>query len=232
MIEREERIGECRLLLGDCLEIQDGWYSDSLITDPVWPNAPDGMFEMAFSAEELLSRALSRASVKRMAIVMRTDSDPRILRAVPERYRFVRHQNLEYVATGYLGRVLGGMEIVYGFGEPIASVAGRRVIPGNSDRVQPGKEKVAHPCPRRVEHMDFVVRWWSDLGETVLDPFMGSGTTGISCIRLERRFVGIEKDRSYFEVACDRIHRAWDLKCSELPFESGLVQRSLLGLEG
>jgi site-specific DNA-methyltransferase (adenine-specific) len=48
---------------------------------------------------------------------------------------------------------------------------------------------------------------FTDSGETVLDPFMGSGTTGIACIRTGRKFIGIEIDPGYFQIACDRIRR-------------------------
>ena len=46
-------------------------------------------------------------------------------------------------------------------------------------------------------------------GETVLDPFMGSGTTGVACARLGRSFIGIEIDASYFNIACERIRKAY-----------------------
>lgn len=42
-------------------------------------------------------------------------------------------------------------------------------------------------------------------GATVLDPYMGSGTTGIACIRTGRKFIGVEKDKRHFETACERI---------------------------
>ena len=45
-------------------------------------------------------------------------------------------------------------------------------------------------------------------GETVLDPFMGSGTTGVACAQLGRKFLGIEIERKYFDIACERIERA------------------------
>lgn len=44
-------------------------------------------------------------------------------------------------------------------------------------------------------------------GATVLDPFMGSGTTGIACIRSGRKFIGIEKDDKFFDIACGRIEK-------------------------
>ena len=53
---------------------------------------------------------------------------------------------------------------------------------------------------------------------TVLDPFMGSGTTGIACIRTGRKFVGIEKELTYFEIARDRIDR--ELNQGLLNFDS------------
>ena len=46
-------------------------------------------------------------------------------------------------------------------------------------------------------------------GETVLDPFMGSGTTGVACVKLGRKFIGIELDEGYFDIACRRIAEAY-----------------------
>jgi site-specific DNA-methyltransferase (adenine-specific) len=46
---------------------------------------------------------------------------------------------------------------------------------------------------------------FTEPGETVLDPFMGSGTTGVACARLGCKFIGIEKRPDYFEIACRRI---------------------------
>jgi DNA modification methylase len=45
--------------------------------------------------------------------------------------------------------------------------------------------------------------------ETILDPFMGSGTTGVACIKLGRKFIGIEIEPKYFDIACRRIEEAW-----------------------
>jgi DNA modification methylase len=46
-------------------------------------------------------------------------------------------------------------------------------------------------------------------GETVADPFMGSGSTGVACIKLCRKFIGIEIEPKYFDIACRRIEEAW-----------------------
>lgn len=65
-----------------------------------------------------------------------------------------------------------------------------------------------HPCQKPVG----VMHWCMEKakvpqGATVLDPFMGSGTTGIACIRSGRKFIGIEKDAKYFEIAKERIRK-------------------------
>ena len=63
-----------------------------------------------------------------------------------------------------------------------------------------------HPAvfPYKLAH-DHIISW-SNEGDTVLDPFMGSGTTGIACKDLARSFIGIEKVEKYFQFASDRIH--------------------------
>ena len=46
-------------------------------------------------------------------------------------------------------------------------------------------------------------------GQTILDPFMGSGTTGVACAKLGRKFIGIELKPKYFDIACERIEAAY-----------------------
>lgn len=65
-----------------------------------------------------------------------------------------------------------------------------------------------HPCAKPVGAMKWMVNKGSLPGETVLDPFMGSGTTGVACVVLGRGFVGIEIEPAYFDVACRRIEEA------------------------
>ena len=103
---------------------------------------------------------------------------------------------------GYIGRKLGGDEIAYCFGEPLPSAPGRRVIPGRGPVVQPDKRRRnGHPCSRSLAHMRWLVNWWSLEGETVLDPFMGSGTTGVACKEMRRNFIGIEMNSKYYSLA-------------------------------
>jgi len=64
---------------------------------------------------------------------------------------------------------------------------------------------IEHPCPKPVKLLLWLTTNVSKPGGLVLDPFMGSGTTGVACIRLGRRFIGIELDPGYYEIAKKRI---------------------------
>jgi len=65
-----------------------------------------------------------------------------------------------------------------------------------------------HCCVKPVHLMSWLVRLVSKKGDTVLDPFMGSGTTGVACKELNRNFIGIEISPQYFEIAKNRITQA------------------------
>lgn len=204
---RVETIGDATLYLGDCRGVLRDLQADALITDPVWPNAPDGMFPGVEPYTLFASAWFKMPLIKRAVIVMRHDSDPYFL--APIKMSYQRAVFLPYAMPGYIGRFLGGDEIAYCYGEPIPSRKGQRVIPGRAPIVQPGGRAAnGHPCSRAIDHFMFLVRWWSEPGETVIDPFMGSGTTGEACLRLGRKFIGIEVEEKYFDLACERIERA------------------------
>lgn len=67
-----------------------------------------------------------------------------------------------------------------------------------------------HPCQKPVPLMAWLVCAFSEAGQTVLDPFMGSGSTGVACVRTHRHFVGIERDPRHFDNAVRRIQREID----------------------
>lgn len=73
--------------------------------------------------------------------------------------------------------------------------------------VVPNRAGKIHPTQKPVELMEYLVRTYSNAGGTVLDFTMGSGTTGVACKKLNRDFIGIELDKTYFEVAKNRIER-------------------------
>ena len=69
-----------------------------------------------------------------------------------------------------------------------------------------GKERTKHPTQKPMKLMEELVSIHTNNSSIVLDPFMGSGTTGVACKNLNRSFIGIELDDNYFEIAKERIH--------------------------
>lgn len=69
-------------------------------------------------------------------------------------------------------------------------------------------ERVGHPTQKPLRVMAWSIEQAGPTIATILDPFMGSGTTGVAAIQLGRKFVGIERDERYFETACKRIEQA------------------------
>ncbi len=68
--------------------------------------------------------------------------------------------------------------------------------------------ETGHPCAKPIRQMMWLVNRASWITDIVLDPFMGSGTTGVACVNLGRKFIGIEIEPKYFEIACERIENA------------------------
>ena len=71
-------------------------------------------------------------------------------------------------------------------------------------------EQGEHPTQKPIKLIMDFVSLFSDSDDTILDPFMGSGTTGVACARLGRKFIGIEIEEKYFNIACERIKREYD----------------------
>lgn len=69
-------------------------------------------------------------------------------------------------------------------------------------------ENVNHPTQKPLGIVKELVRLSGS--ETILDPFMGSGTTGVACVKLGRKFIGIEIEKKYFDIAVERIRKAYD----------------------
>ena len=73
---------------------------------------------------------------------------------------------------------------------------------------QPARERV-HPNEKPLSFVSRFIENHSSPGHKVLDPFMGSGTTGVACVNLGRKFIGIELEPKYFDIACERISEAY-----------------------
>ena len=96
-----------------------------------------------------------------------------------------------------------------GQGLPRWNGGGKRGIfthPTNS----PERRLIPHPTVKPLSLMKELVELFTDQDDLVLDPFAGSATTGVACIKLQRRFLGIEQNPKYFELACTRLQRTLD----------------------
>ena len=95
-----------------------------------------------------------------------------------------------------------------------------RKYPGNILRyscvVSNAKDKTEHPTQKPIMLMEYLALTYSNENQVILDPFMGSGTTGVACLNTNRQFIGIEKDQRYFDIACKRIEEAVNTRQSEL----------------
>jgi DNA modification methylase len=65
-----------------------------------------------------------------------------------------------------------------------------------------------HPTPKPLSLIKEWILDFTDQNNLVCDPFMGSGTTGVACVQMGRKFIGIERERKYFDIACRRIEEA------------------------
>ena len=66
-----------------------------------------------------------------------------------------------------------------------------------------------HPTQKPISIMQWSIEQCKNKPQTILDPFMGSGTTGVAAIQLGRTFTGIEREPKYFDIACERIEQAY-----------------------
>ena len=90
---------------------------------------------------------------------------------------------------------------------------GRRLINGKREpnifRFNRTQNK-NHPTEKPVDLLKYLLNKFSNENDVILDPFMGSGSTGVACKKLNRQFIGIELDKTYFEIAKERIEETND----------------------
>jgi DNA modification methylase len=97
-------------------------------------------------------------------------------------------QNMEFVVYGWRG-----------IARPINDCRAKQLVKA------PQVDETGHPTEKPVALMEYYIRNSTDPGALVLDPFMGSGTTGVACVRSGRRFIGIESNPDFFATAQQRI---------------------------
>jgi DNA modification methylase len=227
MTGRVEVIGNCRLYLGDCLEVMPLLGKvDVVVTDPPYgigltkktndyrdskffDNGESLRASKTYRDNDQHIRALIRQTIP-MALSIATRAvifcGPAMLWEYPE------PASLGTVfAVNGAGRTAWGFQCshpVLFYGKDPFLQDGKGGRPNSIRDGQPNREKINHPCPKPLSWMKWAVGRGSRIGETVLDPFMGSGTTGVACANMGRSFVGIEIDDGYFDIACQRIRRA------------------------
>lgn len=205
MIRREETIGDCRLILGDCAEVLPLiGRVDAVVTDP-----PYGIgFEYASHDDdingwyELMNAVVPLCKAAAPFVIMPSCAVKRLP------WWYANHQP-EWIVAWHKGSP--GHQSTIGFNDWEPHVVWGRPSRPMHDyfSTRCGFDENGHPCPKPVEYAMWLVSRAAARGSTIADPFMGSGTTGVACQKQGRKFIGIEKDPGYFEIACERIRKAY-----------------------
>jgi tRNA G10 N-methylase Trm11 len=212
-----EHIGACTLYRADCRDILPMLQGiDAVITDPpygislrVKENAYAGGYvtpaSMTYADDAVTITALIREV---MPLLLQMSLRMAVFPGLSLLFDYPRPESLGgvYVSTG-AGPSRWGFTrfhpVLY-YGK--CPYGARK--PNSFANNQPGERGIDHPCPKPLAWMRWLVDRASLPGERVLDPFMGSGTTGVACVLLGRAFIGIDIERSYFDIACTRIAHA------------------------
>lgn len=112
------------------------------------------------------------------------------------------HRYFPQMTTGKMRKKGGGRSKL--FDVPLTASTNNQYYPTSILEFS-NAQRGAHPTQKPVALMEYLIRTYTDEGETVLDNTMGSGTTGVACVRTNRNFIGIEMDETYFEIAKKRI---------------------------
>jgi DNA modification methylase len=200
--KRKEVIGDCTLYLGDCLEVMpvlEGF--DAVVTDP-----PYGIGAGKMSLGKWASSRLDKKS---------WDDNAPDLSALPQVPSIIWGGNYFDLppsrafliwdkGAGFKGRDFAECEMAWCSFDANARTFAYDPLARGDYRAGNKQHKTQKP----VQLMEWCLGFVPD-ARAVLDPFMGSGTTGVACVKLGRRFIGIEIDPGYFDIACDRIRKAY-----------------------
>lgn len=214
---RVETIGRARLYLGDCREVMASWPEcfrvDAVVTDPPYGiGFPyEGYDDTLENLEALVTEFVPacRARANRVIITPGVSNVQRYPVA-----DWIGAWTWETTATfGKLGFSQWQPILYYGsdlegFGSVNGALKSDRIhFAGGSAKID-GAAGEIHTCPKPLGFMQRLLTRFTNEGETVLDPFLGSGTTGVAAVTSSRKFVGIEREPAYFDIACRRLERA------------------------
>jgi site-specific DNA-methyltransferase (adenine-specific) len=225
MTVRKETIGACDLWLGDCREILPMLGKvDAVVTDPPYGaqvhNGARGRGATTGGQHILVDFApITDAEFIRICSQLVARSERWVVMTCDRMHAFAAEQaGLPVVRMGVWTKTDPAPQFTGdrpGTGwEPVLILhrEGRKRWNGGGRpavwRTTIVKNDGVHPTQKPLSLVMDWVRDFSDGGETILDPFMGSGTTGVACVRLGRRFIGIEICEKYFSIACRRIEAA------------------------
>lgn len=208
---RKEIIGDATLYLGDCMDILPTLDKvDAVITDP-----PYGM---KWNTDSTRFKGGGSDGIKRPKIL--NDDKP----FDPSPFLNIGKTQILFGYNHFAQRLPVGSTLIWLKQQPIAFGSflsdaelawcnrGNGIWCFFSPRsiataVQEGMGKVAHATQKPIKLMMWCIEQAGN-PEIILDPFMGSGTTGVAAIQMGRKFIGIELDPTYFDIACERIERA------------------------
>ncbi len=217
-IKREVIIGDCRLLLGDCLEILPLLGKvDAVVTDP-----PYGIGE---SASRVASRQRKEGGSSKALADQRDygtddwDQQP----AAPEVIRWMLDNSRWQVIFGgnYFDLPPTSCWLVWDKQNGDNDFADcelawtnlpkavRRIHWMWNGMLRKGKEERFHLTQKPLGVMEWTLGHLPATVSTVLDPYAGSGTTGVACVKRRLHFVGIEREQHHFETMCERIRKAY-----------------------
>lgn len=218
---RFETIGDCTLYLGDCLEILPTLGKvDAVVTDP--PYGVDFQGKVTKHTDSRGERPVyaddetSWAQTVPLAIEMALARADRGL-IFPGTRRLQQYPSARDI--GGICAPNGGGRSSWGFGcyhpalfygsSPHVGARPTMTVIYHPGMHVTGENTIDHPCPKPIAFMEWAVNRASLPEHTILDPFMGSGTTGVACAKLGRRFIGIEIEPRYFDIACKRVEQAY-----------------------
>ena len=214
---RKEVIGDCTLYLGDCREILPLLPKvDAVVTDP--PYGTQGLAGGYGRAQQKIANDtdLSALAGAFPACVERLEGSGWLVVFYASRLaNEFAHATAKAERFGTLiwdkGAPGLGYHIRYSHEEAAVFRKGK---PPRPDRallsvIRAAGDATQHPHEKPVRVLREMVQWVTAGDQTILDPFMGSGTTGVACVKLGRKFIGIEIDPKYFDIACRRIREAY-----------------------
>ena len=205
--KRREVIGDCTLYLGDCLEVMPTLGKvDAVVTDPPYGV---GVAYSSFDDTQENVAALAKAWLP-----IARDAASRVCHTpgnINQHHYPAPTWTMAWITPAGTGSGPWGFSCwqpIMCYGQDPFLKSGKGRAPDILIHTE-ASEKNGHPCPKPDRFMRRLVARVSIDGETILDPFMGSGTTGVACVKLGRAFIGVELDEGYFDIACKRIEEAY-----------------------